>query len=72
MKLIWYLVSSWHALLEMCSVWKSGNIRVARFGVKVQYKHIVVTVQINIKDYSYLFHLILIKLGIYDHWANVL
>ena len=44
-----------------------------RFGVKVQYKHIVVSTQINLKDYSsYSFQLILIKLGIYDLWDNAL
>ena len=43
------------------------------FGVKVQYKHIVVSAQINLKDYSfYIFHSIIIKLGIHDHWANAL
>ena len=51
-------------LYQICVCFE-GNIRVTRFGVKVHYKHIhvVVTAQINLKDYYfYSFPLILIKL----------
>ena len=43
------------------------------FGVKVQYmyKYIVLSAQIPLKDYYfYIFHSILIKLGMYHHWVN--
>ena len=57
----------------MCLVSRSDNIWVTRFGVKVQYKHIVVLAQINLNDYSfYSFHPILIKLCTNDYWANAL
>ena len=51
-------------LSELCLVLRSDNIQVMHFGVKVQYKHIGVSAQINLKDYSfYSFHPIMIKLG---------
>ena len=57
----------------MCLVSRSDNIWVTRFGVKVQYKHIVVLAQINLNDYSfYSFHPILIKLHASDYWAIAL
>ena len=42
------------------------------FWGQIQYKCIVLSAQITIKDYSfYILHQILIKLGIHHYWANV-
>ena len=83
-KLIRYLASWWHFLSKLCSVWRSGYIRVMRFGIKVQYKHTcILSVQITLKLPLFQYRLkciqttveslkqvILVKLSIWFTWAH--